>query len=67
MITRSMNAPEFIELVRRMREAQRGYFQYRTPEQLRHAKDLEEKVDAAIDELLGPASLSSCGFGGSVC
>lgn len=52
-----MNAPEFIELVRRMRAAQRDHFSYRDPESLQLAKDLAIQVDAAIFELLGAQSL----------
>lgn len=39
---------EFIDLVARMREAQKEYFRTRTQEALRHSKDLEAKVDHVI-------------------
>lgn len=43
-----MTDREFVELVRKMRAAQRGYFQCRAPSDLNRAKALERKVD---DEL----------------
>lgn len=43
-----MNAKEIINLVETMRDAQRHYFQTRTPEALRQAQQLERDVDRAI-------------------
>lgn len=40
--------PEFIALVRSMRQAQRNYFKTRSSEALNRSKDLERKVDAAL-------------------
>jgi hypothetical protein len=39
---------EFIELVAKMREAQKEYFRSRTPEALKWSKSLEGKVDYLI-------------------
>lgn len=40
--------PEFVALVRSMREAQRDYFKTRSGEALSRSKELERKVDAAL-------------------
>jgi len=40
---------EFIELVAKMREAQREYFRSRTPEALKWCKTMEGKVDYVIE------------------
>ena len=42
------NTAEFIELVRRMREAQREYFRSRSSEALTESKRLERQVDTAL-------------------
>ena len=39
--------------VKRMREFQRGYFQYRTSEWLEKSKAAEREVDRLIEELEG--------------
>jgi hypothetical protein len=39
---------EFVDLVKRMRDAQRAYFRDRTIGQLREATKLEEQVDKAL-------------------
>lgn len=41
-------ARAFVELVARMREAQRVYYKVRTPEALGEAKSLERQVDMAL-------------------
>ena len=43
-----MTDREFVELVRRMRAAQRVYFQCRAPSDLNRAKDLECEVDEEL-------------------
>ena len=43
-----MNAKEFFDKVRSMREAQRRYFKYRTSDELSRARILEKEVDAEI-------------------
>ena len=43
-----MNHREFFYLVSNMRQAQRDYFQCRTPERLRACKWLEGQVDREI-------------------
>lgn len=45
-----MTDREFLELVRRMRAAQRAYFQYRAPSDLNRAKALERKVDKELEQ-----------------
>ena len=40
-----MTPPEFVQLVRDMRQAQKEYFRYRTQDALRRSKELEQKVD----------------------
>lgn len=40
---------EFRDLVRRMRAKQREYFRVRTAEVLRECKDLERRVDEALE------------------
>lgn len=47
-----LNAVELAELVRQMREAQRLYFRERSPQALSVAKELERRVDRAVDEVL---------------
>ncbi len=44
-----MTDREFVELVRRMRAAQRVYFQCRAPSDLNRAKALERKVDGELE------------------
>lgn len=51
-----MTAGDFFDLVRRMREAQRGYFLTRSRDLLDKSKRLEREVDieiARVDKLLG--------------
>lgn len=43
-----MNAKEFFDKVRSMREAQKRYFKYRTSDELSRARILEKEVDAEI-------------------
>lgn len=43
-----MNAREFFGLVKRMRERQKEYSRYRSPQVLRECKELEGKVDGEI-------------------
>lgn len=43
-----MNAKDFFDKVRSMREAQRRYFKYRTSDELSRARILEKEVDAEI-------------------
>jgi len=47
-----MNTQELVELVAKMRAAQKEYFKHRTNGRLVTAKELEEKVDKAIKDLL---------------
>lgn len=44
-----MNTDEFIDLVRRMRKAQKNYFATRDTAVLRESKDLERRVDLMLD------------------
>lgn len=51
-----MNARDFFNLVREMREAQRSYFRTRSKDLLEKSKLLEREVDreiARVDKLLG--------------
>lgn len=51
-----MNARDFFNLVREMREAQKGYFSTRSKDLLEKSKQLEREVDreiARVDKLLG--------------
>lgn len=51
-----MNARDFFNLVREMREAQKGYFLTRSGDLLSKSKSLEREVDreiARVDRLLG--------------
>lgn len=51
-----MTARDFFDLVRRMREAQKGYFLTRSKDLLEKSKQLEREVDreiARVDKLLG--------------
>lgn len=51
-----MNAREFFDLVREMRETQKGYFSTRSNDLLNKSKELEREVDreiARVDKLLG--------------
>lgn len=51
-----MNAREFFDLVREMRETQKGYFSTRSKDLLNKSKELEREVDreiARVDKLLG--------------
>ena len=52
-----MNTPEFIDRVRQMREAQRNYFNTRSPASLNQAKALEKLVDGALREMSGGPTL----------
>lgn len=45
-----MTDREFLELVRRMRTAQRVYFQCRAPSDLNRAKALEREVDRELEQ-----------------
>ena len=44
-----MTDKEFVELVRKMRAAQRAYFRYRAPSDLNRARTLEHKVDDELE------------------
>ena len=44
-----MNVDEFKNLVRQMREAQKKYFRTRDPAVLSRSKELERRVDAALE------------------
>ena len=51
-----MTAKSFFDLVREMREAQKGYFLTRSNDLLNKSKELEREVDreiARVDSLLG--------------
>lgn len=51
-----MTAREFFDLVREMRETQKGYFSTRSKDLLEKSKQLEREVDieiARVDKLLG--------------
>jgi hypothetical protein len=50
-----VNAPEFFQSVREMREAQRRYFKQR--DNLPQCKALEARVDAVLAYLIGPPQL----------
>lgn len=43
-----MNARDFFDLVREMREAQKGYFSTRSKDLLEKSKQLEREVDREI-------------------
>jgi hypothetical protein len=43
-----MEFPEFVQLVKKMRELQVSYFKTKTTAALREAKDAERRVDAAL-------------------
>lgn len=43
-----MNAKEFYDTVKEMREAQRNYFKYRTKQFLEQSKSLERAIDDEI-------------------
>lgn len=43
-----MNAKEFYNKVKEMREAQRNYFKYRTKQLLEQSKSLERAIDDEI-------------------
>lgn len=50
-----MNARDFFDLVREMREAQKGYFLTRSTDLLSKSKELEREVDreiARVDAIL---------------
>lgn len=47
-----MNYPDFMKLVKQMREEQKRYFATCSQGALFAAKDLEKKVDNQIDEFL---------------
>lgn len=44
---------QFIKDVAEMRNEQKLYFRYRTPDHLQNAKKLEKVVDSKIEQLLG--------------
>lgn len=46
-----MTAREFFDLVRRMREAQKGYFATRAQGYLTESKELEKEVDREISRV----------------
>ena len=46
-----MTAREFFDLVRRMREAQKGYFATRAQGYLTESKELEREVDREISRV----------------
>ena len=46
-----MNAKEFYDIVKAMREAQRNYFKYRTKQFLEESKALERTIDAEINRV----------------
>ena len=50
-LTRGNAARRLLVDVAAMREAQRSYFKLKTSEKLHQAKELEKKVDAALEEL----------------
>lgn len=51
-----MEARAVIDLVAKMREAQRAYFRTRSPADLERSKSLEKRVDIALrDYLSGPS------------
>lgn len=52
-----MPSPTFIELVDAMREAQRRYFRTRSLPDLDAARELERRVDQALDQLTGRTQL----------
>lgn len=45
---------EFIDLVARMRQAQKDYFRYRQPSTLQLSKALERQVDSVIEQHQNP-------------
>ena len=45
-----MNYPDFVKIVKEMREEQKRYFATRSQAALFNAKDLEKKVDKQIEE-----------------
>lgn len=47
-----MNYPDFLKLVKQMREEQKKYFATRSQGALFAAKDLERKVDNQIEDFL---------------
>ncbi len=48
-----MTLDELAALVSRMRAKQKEYFKKRTPTILQESKDLERRVDDALDEIAG--------------
>lgn len=48
-----MDIQDFLTIVAQMRQEQKNYFRYRTPDHLRNAKKLETEVDAEIERLTG--------------
>lgn len=48
---------EFRDLVRRMRAKQKDYFRSRSPETLRECKDLERRVDEALESRVKTPSM----------
>lgn len=47
-----MNYPDFMKLVKQMRDEQKRYFSTRSQGALFAAKDLEKKVDCQIEDFL---------------
>ncbi|HCY40409.1 MAG TPA: hypothetical protein DHV48_03510 [Prolixibacteraceae bacterium] len=48
-----MDIQDFLTKVVEMRQEQRNYFRYRTPDHLKASKKLEAEVDAEIERLTG--------------
>jgi hypothetical protein len=48
-----MDISDFIQKVSEMRNEQKSYFKYRTPDHLQAAKKLEREVDSEIQRLTG--------------
>lgn len=57
MSAMTMTANDLARLVAKMREAQRRYFQTRTPGAMRESIRLEAQVDAMVAQILGPPML----------
>ena len=49
--TSKMNKDQFIEDVRLMRKYQKDYFKTRSSEALRYAKNMEKRIDAALEKM----------------
>lgn len=50
----ALDLPTFVELVGRMRQAQRTYFRTRRADQLEASKALEQQVDQAVRDFRNP-------------